>query len=132
MHDWTRALPAVQFIFNTTKHRDIGYTSAELLFGPAVNMNRFVLTEQSLSTTLERVAWWDQQQDIHKDILDKAAKLQKEVDEKRIQNRSGTPTTYALQSYVLVEYPKTMGDGRGRPLNKLQTNHIKGSHESGR
>jgi len=121
MHDWTRALPAVQFIFNTTKHRDIGYTSAELLFGPAVNMNRFVLTEQSLSTTLERVAWWDQQQDIHKDILDKAAKLQKEVDEKRIQNRSGTPTTYALQSYVLVEYPKTMGDGRGRPLNKLQT-----------
>ena len=102
------------------------------MVGPAVNINHFVLDEQSPSTTLERVAWWDQQQDIHKDILEKAAKLQKEVDEKRIQNRSGTPTTYALQSYVLVEYPKTMGDGRGRPLNKLQTNHIKGSHESGR
>jgi len=34
--------------------------------------------------------------------------------------RAGIPTTYAMDSYVLVEYP-TMGDGRGRPLNKLQT-----------
>ncbi len=56
---------------------NIGYTSAELLFGPAVNMNRFVLDEQSPSTTLEKVAWWDRQQDIHKDILEKAAKFQK-------------------------------------------------------
>ena len=38
MDDWTRALPAIQFIFNTTKHRDIGYSSADLLFGPAVNI----------------------------------------------------------------------------------------------
>ena len=43
MNDWTRALPAVKYIFTTTRHRDIGFTSAELLFGPAVNMNRFLL-----------------------------------------------------------------------------------------
>jgi transposase InsO family protein len=27
MNDWSRALPAIQYIFNTTRHRDIGYTS---------------------------------------------------------------------------------------------------------
>jgi len=63
----------------------------------------------------------DQQNEIHADILKTAAELQKETDEKRLQKRAGVPTTYPEGSYVLVEYPKTMGGGRGRPPNKLQT-----------
>jgi hypothetical protein len=122
MNDWTRALPAVQFIFNTTRHRDIGFTSAELLFGPAVNLNRFVLDQRGKARTPdEALTWWDEQQEIHADILTKASKLQLEVDLKRIELRSGIPTTYEVGTYVLVEYPKTMGEGRGRPVNKLQT-----------
>jgi hypothetical protein len=120
MEDWSRALPAVQYIFNTTIHRDIGYSLAELLFGPANNLNQFV-TDQRPITALENVAWWDQQLDIHSDILRKAEELQKETDIKRLEFRAGVPTTYAVDSYVIVEYPKTMGEGRGRPLNKLQT-----------
>ena len=58
---------------------------------------------------------------MHNNILERAAQLQKEVDEKRIEKRTGIPTTYPVDSYVLVEYPRTMGDGRGRPPNKLQT-----------
>ena len=80
MDDWTRALPAVQFIFKTTKHRDIGYTSADLLFGPAMNLNRFVLDQKDLPESVEPIAWWDEQQGIHQQILEKAAALQKEVD----------------------------------------------------
>ena len=122
MHDWTRALPAAQFIFNTTRHRDIGFTSAELLFGPAVNLNRFVLDQRGKRRTPdETLTWWDEQQNIHADILTKASKLQLEVDMKRIELRSGIPTTYEVGTYVLVEYPKTMGKGCGRPFNKLQT-----------
>jgi hypothetical protein len=120
MEDWSRALPAVQYIFNTTIHRDIGYSSAELLFGPANNLNQFV-TDQRPITALENVAWWDQQLDIHSDILRRAEELQEETDIKRLESRAGVPTTYAIDSYVVVEYPKTMGEGRGRPLNKLQT-----------
>ncbi len=120
MDDWTRALPAVQFIFNTTKHRDIGYTSADLLFGPAMNLNRFVLDQKDLPESVEPMAWWDEQQGIHQQILIKAAALQKEVVERRKESLSKLSTKYDLQSYVLVEYPKTMGEG-GRPLNKLQT-----------
>ena len=120
MNDWSRALPAIQYIFNTTRHRDIGYTSAELLFGPANNMRQFV-TNQQATPALEAVGWWDLQLDIHRDILNKASELQRNVDDKRLASRAGVPTTYAVNSYVVVEYPKTMGDGRGRPLNKLQT-----------
>jgi transposase InsO family protein len=120
MNDWSRSIPAIQYIFNTTNHRDIGYSSAELLFGPANNLNQFV-TDEKPTTALETVAWWDQQLGIHHEILSKAAELQRSVDEKRLVSRAGIPTTYAIDSYVLVEYPKTMGDGRGRPLNKLQT-----------
>ena len=120
MNDWSRSIPAIQYIFNTTKHRDIGYSSAELLFGPANNLDKFV-TDPKPTTELETVAWWDQQLGIHQDILSKAAELQRTVDEKRLVLRAGIPTTYAMDSYVLVEYPKTMGDGRVRPLNKLQT-----------
>jgi hypothetical protein len=83
-------------------------------------MRQFV-TNQQATPALEAVGWWDLQLDIHRDILNKAATLQRTVDEKRLANRAGVPTTYAVNSYVVVEYPKTMGDGRGRPLNKLQT-----------
>ena len=121
MDDWTRALPAVQFIFNTTKHRDIGYSSAELLFGPALNINRFVMEQKDPTCEMEPIEWWDTQLDIHKGILEKAAILQREVDNKRLEMRTKLPTKYDINSYVLVEYPKTMGEGRGRPLNKLQT-----------
>jgi hypothetical protein len=51
MNDWTRALPVVQFIFNTTRHRDIGFTSADFFFGPAVNMNRFLLNARGKRRT---------------------------------------------------------------------------------
>ncbi len=85
-----------------------------------MNLNRFVLEQQTPTTVLEGVKWWDQLE-LHNNILERAAKLQKEVDEKRIEKRTGVPTTYPIDSYVLVEYPRTMGDGRGRPPNKLQT-----------
>ncbi len=83
MNDWSRALPAIQYIFNTTRHRDIGYTSAELLFGPANNMRQFV-TNQQATPALEAVGWWDLQLDIHRDILNKALELQRNVDDKRV------------------------------------------------
>ena len=75
MDNWSRALPAVQFIFNTTVHRDIGYSSADLLFGPAVNMNRFILETKEISDSNDAIIWWDKQQEIHSDIIKKVIKL---------------------------------------------------------
>ena len=69
-------------------------------------MNQFVMNQQA-TPALEAVAWWDQQLDIHRNILTKAAELQRNVDEKRLASRAGVPTTYAVNSNVVVEYPKT-------------------------
>jgi len=77
MEDWTRALPAVQFIFNSTIHRDIGYSSHQLLFGPAMNLNRFILEQQTPTAILEGVKWWDEQLELHNNILERAAQLQR-------------------------------------------------------
>ena len=86
-----------------------------------MNLNRFILEQQTPTAILEGVKWWDEQLELHNNILERAAQLQREVDATRIERRSGIPTTYPVDSYVLVEYPRTMGDGRGRPPNKLQT-----------
>ena len=102
-------------------HPTIVNSSADLLFGPAVNMNRFILERKETNDPRGAIVWWDQQQEIHANIITKASELQREVDEKRIIARTRLPTEYKMDSYVLVEYPLTMGDGRGRPLNKLQT-----------
>ena len=75
LNNWSRALPAIQFIFNTMIHRDIGYSSADLLFEPAVNMSRFILETKEINDPMESIAWWDQQQELHADILKKAAEL---------------------------------------------------------
>ena len=54
MEDWSRALPAVQYIFNTTIHRDIGDSSAELLFGSANNLNQLVTDHVTSHYSTER------------------------------------------------------------------------------
>jgi hypothetical protein len=57
-------------------------------------MNLFLLDVRGKRRTPgETLTWWDEQQDIHADILAKASKLQLEVDMKRIELRSGIPTT---------------------------------------
>ena len=59
----------MQFIFNTTVHRDIGYSSADLLFGPVVNMNRFILENKKSKNLEETIVWWDQPQELHANII---------------------------------------------------------------
>ena len=118
IEDWTKVLSAV---INSTIYIDIRYSSHEFSFGQAMNLNRFVLEQQTPTTVLEGVQRWDEQLELHNNILEKASRLQKEVDEKRIEKRTSVPTTYSIGSYVLVEYPRTIGNGRGHPPKKLQT-----------
>jgi len=119
-HDWTRAVPAVQYIINTTPNKLTGYSPFDVLFGPAVNLKRLLLEPQKLPE--ENVQWWEEQNTIHQGILSKAIALQKTIDEENIEKRSHekVPTEFDVNSYVLVSYPMTLG-ARGRPPNKLRT-----------
>ena len=68
------------------------------------------MDQHTLSESTDNVAWWDKQNEIHADIIKTAAELRKQTNEKRLQKRSGVPTTYPEGSYVLVEYPQIMGE----------------------
>jgi len=122
MQDWSRAIPMVQYILNHTPHSRRGYSPAELLFGPALNMNRYVVEQYpNLMEPENDLLWWEEQNGIHKEILKHARRIQEETDNQHLNSQSKEATIYQVGDYVLAEYPQTFGDARGRPPNKLQT-----------
>jgi hypothetical protein len=117
---WTRAIPAVQYIINTTINSQTGYSPFDLLFGPAVNPKRFnlnPLTEEDMDE-LKFTEWFSTQQQIHADIMDKARELQASLDSQHLQERTFVPSVFDVGSYVLVGYPDTL-NGKGKPPTKL-------------
>jgi len=118
--DWTRAVPAVQYILNTTRNKLTGYTPFELLFGPTHNLKHLLLEPKVLPE--DNAKWWEEQQVIHSQILSKATALQQEVDDEHLKLRlkRGALTSYEIDSYVLVSYPTALGD-KGRAPSKLMS-----------
>jgi len=122
--NWSRAIPAVQYIINTTPNSSTGYTPFDLLFGPAVNPNRLRLSsskskDTSNPNTKNKVSWWDEQSELHEAILQKALELQADLDAQHLEERSEYQSTFEVGDYVLVAYPDTMYTGKGKPPTKL-------------
>jgi hypothetical protein len=117
---WTRAIPAVQYIINTTSNQQTGYTPFELLLGPAVNTNRLQLNPiaQPNMSEEEFSTWFIKQQEIHATILEKALNLQKDLDAHHIEERTLLQTSYNIGDYVLISYPDSLL-GPARPPTKL-------------
>jgi len=119
--NWSRAIPAVQFIINTTHNVQTGYSPFELLFGPALNPNRLrlsALSNQAPSKT-NKITWWDEQSALHEKIHEKALALQADLDAQHLEEKSNVQTNYSIGDYVLVSYPDTMYSGKGKPPTKL-------------
>jgi hypothetical protein len=119
--NWSRAIPAVQYIINTTQNVQTGYSPFDLLFGPAVNPKRLRLSTLSTQapSTSDKVTWWDEQSALHAQILEKALALQADLDAQHLEERSEVPTNFSIGDYVLVSYPDTMYSGKGKPPTKL-------------
>jgi hypothetical protein len=113
--------PFVKRIINTTTHSTTGFTPAELMFGPAATLDRYIIDHTPNLTELsghvpESVA---EQHRLHKAILERARLLQQEADAAHLQETRGTPVQYDVGSYVLLEYPVSMAGKR--PPRKLMT-----------
>ena len=118
---WSKAVPFVKRIINTTTHSITGFTPAELMFGPAATLDRYIIDHNPNLTELsghvpESVA---EQHRLHKAILERARLLQQEADAAHLQETRGTPVQYDVGSYVLLEYPVSMAGKR--PPRKLMT-----------
>ena len=118
---WSRGLPAVQFIINTTRNAHTGYSPFDLLFGPAINPHQLRLDtlNDKPKSAKEAHEWLVEQQDLHQRILERAIALQEQLDHDHLEERANIPTSYPIGDYVLVGYPESSFTGSRRPPSKL-------------
>jgi len=118
---WSRAIPAVQYVINTTPNSSTGYTPFDLLFGPAANPHRLRLSklDSNKSQPKNKVTWWDEQSALHEAVLGKALELQANLDAQHLEERADIQESFNVGEYVLVAYPDTMYTGKGKPPTKL-------------
>jgi hypothetical protein len=113
--NWSVYLPLVQRIVNSSVSTVTGFSPADMVFGEMVNLDRSLLPAQPWggaeppANTSQYVKNMIEKQNL---ILKSAAAHQKAVAEKRTEDSPKYPTTFPVDSLVLVKYPS-------RPIDKL-------------
>jgi len=108
---WSIAMPFVKRIMNTTVHEATGYSPAEMVFGPAVNMDRFFIdhSPKEMACNVDGGEWIAKIHQIHGHILSEAQKL---IIKNKIAiiEKAGTykgkqaPKEFLDDTFVLLEY----------------------------
>jgi hypothetical protein len=160
-HAWSEMLPLVMRIFNSEVKEPIGVTPAQLLFGNAINLNRGFFAPLVTSTEANPITrappttnrgvrnisslntgersigdYAAKMLKMQSDLIEVAQRTQRHQNAWHIAKDSNGRTEFAINSYVLVAYPRGMGDQR-RPPSKLNTPwrgplRVIRSHEEGR
>ena len=130
---WSWAIPMVQRIMNTTVNTLTGFTPAELLMGPAANLDRYTIDHRPLLSEAsghvpESIAG---QLSMHQAIIELADSLRQEANKKHLMEQRGEPVAFEEGNYVLVDYPwsrkgqvppnKTLTHKRG-PMKIMEVN----------
>jgi len=113
--NWSTYLPLVQRIINASVSSVTGYSPAEMVFGPIVNIDRSLLPAAPWGGGSPPSDASDYVKDLlakQKLILESAAKHQKEKADIRLNDQPTNPVSYPVGSLVLVKYPN-------RPTDKL-------------
>jgi hypothetical protein len=115
---YSRYIPFVERIMNSSKHRSTGFTPAQILFGNSVDLNKNnILEEKYVSTEdISYTDWILQLKKIQDVVLTIAKDTLKEKDEIHLLSYPCNYTTFEPNSYVLVEYKNTFRPG---PKSKL-------------
>lgn len=111
-HNWSQFLPLVQRIMNATHHESIGASPAQLLFGNAIHLDRRVILDrqeifrnilQPRDQTLNQ--WAEEMITAQAKIIQASQEHQRRLDEAHIAAHDPRRTEFAINSYVLVNYP---------------------------
>jgi hypothetical protein len=124
--DWSLRLPLVARIMNSTVNETTGVTPASLLFGNTINLDRGMFLPLRAIPDLDeqipkKLSQWsadmlrDQQR-----LLSIALNRQLAHQSKHLQHDETKVTSFAPNTYVLVQYPD--GPLGHRPTDKLKTN----------
>ena len=115
--NWSTLLPLVQRILNATVHSSLGFSPADLVLNPLLDLNRNIFTTTVDHPIDKDFSEWQSM------LLEKQALLihltqkhRKEADAKNIGKRTASQplTEYPVGSYVLLRYVD-------RPPSKLHT-----------
>ena len=134
IHQWSPMLPFVQRIINSQIHQAIGVSPIQLMFGNAVEMDRHLFTDPTVThqqNTINKMndiryqTWMDSMMLRQQTLMEIAMKTQLAGDMFHIGNIPPTEVTeFPINSYVLQNYET---DDR-RPPTKLNT-VLRGPHK---
>ena len=120
-NSWSKYIPMVERIINTTKHRETGQVPAHLVFGNiGINLDRHVLQKPSedSSTAVDPSTYGAQLLEHQQTLIDLARTTQEANINTRMEKRvHADPTTFEPGSYVLRQHPK----GRSSKLDSKHT-----------
>jgi transposase InsO family protein len=129
LNNWTKSLPLVQRIINSSVHDSIGVSPAQIIFGDSLNLNRgFIVSVEDKEKFDSEVIMTEYSKDMidrQAEIIAIAQKHQTQVNEQYINSKNKKykdieVTTYPVNSYVLLGYPDT--SLKKGPPNKFMTN----------
>ena len=129
LRTWTKSLPLVQRIINSSVHDSIGVSPAQIIFGDSLNLNRgFIVSVEDKEKFDSEVVMTEYSQDMierQAHIIAIAQKHQTQVNEHYIDSKNEKykdmeVTTFPVNSYVLVGYPDT--SLKKGPPTKFMTN----------
>ena len=115
---WSRYIPLVQRIMNSSTHKSTGFPPSVLLFGHALDLNRNLIsdTDPIESTEISYNQWIQETKDMQLFALGLAKKFLNESAEMHFENYPSNQTHFSNGSYVLVEYENKFRRG---PNSKL-------------
>jgi len=122
--EWDLCLPLVSRILNAKKHSSTQHSPAQMLFGQSIDLDQGFLhgvTEDNTPPLVTLNEWVRTRNLLQQEIFRVARTAQDALDlEHREERAGGPPTTYPIDSFVLVMYPRSTIADR-RPTNKFQS-----------
>jgi hypothetical protein len=111
-------VPLVERIMNSTIHGSTGVSPADLIYGKAINLDtNMIIPREALVKPIQLSKWADDMISTQDLLLTKANKLQDQREYELVKERSKIgikPTVYAVNSFVLLDYPDS-GIGIRKP-----------------
>ena len=123
---WSKFLPLVQRLINSSIHTSTGYSPSQLMFGDAVDLRQSLFPSNINNSTLQPTnpdEWINSLIDKQAAMLEVARIHQEELNETNIAIRTERRgdralARHSLGDYVLVKYPSS-NYGRGPPTKLL-------------
>ena len=104
MDNWSTYLPLVQRILNADTKESIGVSPAQLLFGNSVQLDRGIFLPNNPNSSENISDWMQKMLNAQSELIHVARVTQENRDDEHMSTPQEPPTSFPINSYVLVTY----------------------------